>query len=294
MKRKQFLQTLITSAIGMTTLSAFRNFADALPEQEGLMPMLFVGHGSPMNGIEDTEFSRRWKKMASEIPKPAAVLVVSAHWYTKGTKITAMDFPKTIHDFGGFPEALFAVQYPAPGNPALAKEAAGLVSSAQVILDHDWGLDHGTWTVVRHMYPDANIPVLQLSIDYTKGPQYHYDLARELYALRKKGVLIMGSGNMVHNLRMVAWEKLNEQAYGYDWALQMNDTFKQLISRNDHQPLIQYQTLGKEALLAIPTPEHYLPLLYILGLQGAKDNVTFFNDKAVAGSLTMTSVKVSS
>lgn len=293
MKREQFIKSLVTGAAAMTTLSAFKNFTSGLNVQEQLMPVLFIGHGSPMNGIEDTEFSRRWTQMAKEIPTPKAVLVVSAHWFTKGTQITAMDFPKTIHDFGGFPKELFAVQYPAPGNPVLAKETVELIHSAKVELDHDWGLDHGTWTVVRHMYPDAKIPVLQLSIDYTKGPQYHYDLAKELYTLRKKGVLIIGSGNMVHNLRMVAWDKMNEPGYGYDWALQMNDRFKNLITTGDHKPLINYESLGKEALLAIPTPEHYLPLLYTLGLKGGKDTISFFNDKAVAGSLTMTSVKIS-
>jgi 4,5-DOPA dioxygenase extradiol len=292
MERKKFIKTIVTGAIGMTTLSAFRNFTSGLAEQEQLMPVLFVGHGSPMNGIEDTEFSRRWTQMAKEIPTPKAVLVISAHWFTKGTQITAMDFPKTIHDFGGFPKELFAVQYPAPGNPALAKDTVQLLHSANVELDHDWGLDHGTWTIVRYMYPDANIPVLQLSIDYTKGPQYHYDLAKELYALRKKGVLIMGSGNMVHNLRMVAWDKLNDNEYAYDWATKMNNKFKELIQHGDHNPLINYSTLGKDALLAIPTPEHYLPLMYTLGVKGIKDNVSFFNDKAVGGSLTMTSVKL--
>ncbi|MBO0935811.1 4,5-DOPA dioxygenase extradiol [Fibrella sp. HMF5335] len=276
----------------MTTLAAFKTFTDGLPVQDQLMPVLFVGHGSPMNGIEDTEFSRRWTKLAGEIPVPAAVLVVSAHWFTRGTRITAMDFPKTIHDFGGFPPALFEVQYPAPGQPALALKTTQLIHSAHVELDHDWGLDHGTWTIVRHMYPTASIPVLQLSIDYTKGPQYHYDLARELYALRKKGVLIMGSGNMVHNLWMAAWDRLNDTDYGYDWAVTINNTFKTLIESGDHKPLINYSTLGKDALLAIPTPEHYLPLMYTLGLQGPADNVSFFNDKAVAGSLTMTSVKL--
>jgi 4,5-DOPA dioxygenase extradiol len=260
--------------------------------QDYLMPVLFIGHGSPMNGIEDNEFSQRWMKMAKEIPTPAAVLVISAHWFRKGTMITAMDFPKTIHDFGGFPQALFDVQYPAPGNPALAKETASLIHSTIVELDHEWGLDHGTWAVVRRMYPEANIPVLQLSIDYTKGPQYHYDLAKELYDLRKKGVLIIGSGNMVHNLRMVAWDKMEVPGYGFDWALHMNDTFKKLITTGDHQPLINYESLGKEALLAIPTPEHYIPLLYTLGLKSETDTISFFNDKAVAGSLTMTSVKI--
>ena len=276
----------------MTTLSAFKSFTNDLKEQEQLMPVLFIGHGSPMNGIEDNEFSNRWKAMAKEIPVPAAVLVVSAHWFSNGTRITAMDFPKTIHDFGGFPQQLFDVQYKAPGNPVLAKETAGLLHSAHVELDHDWGLDHGTWTVVRHMYPEAKIPVLQLSIDYTKGPQYHYELAKEMIALRKKGVLIIGSGNMVHNLRMVAWDKMNEPGYGYDWALKMNDTFKHLISDGDIKPLLNYESMGAEAKLAIPTPEHYLPLMYTLGLKENKDTVSFFNDKAVAGSLTMTSVKI--
>lgn len=276
----------------MTNLSAFNTYTSNLQEQGYIMPVLFIGHGSPMNGIEDNEFSQRWTKMAKEIPTPAAVLVVSAHWFSKGTKVTAMEFPKTIHDFGGFPQALFDVQYNAPGDPILAKETASLIHSTAVELDHDWGLDHGTWTIVRHMYPDANIPVLQLSIDYTKGPQYHYDLAKELYELRRKGVLIVGSGNMVHNLRMVAWDRINEFGYGYDWALKTNEQFKNLITSGNHNSLINYERLGRDAMLAIPTPEHYLPLLYTLGLKGSKDEISFFNDKAVAGSLTMTSVKI--
>ena len=292
MERKQFIKTAAAGVLGMTTLSAFRQFTGNLDETGTLMPVLFIGHGSPMNGIEDNEFSRRWKQMATEIPVPRAVLVVSAHWFTRGTRITAMDFPKTIHDFGGFPPELYQVQYPAPGQPALATETAELLKSAHVELDHDWGLDHGTWTIIRHMYPKADIPVLQLSIDYTKPPQYHYDLARELYALRKKGVLIVGSGNMVHNLGMLAWEKLQAPEYGFDWALHMNQTFKDFITNGDHQPLIHYETLGREARLAIPTPEHYLPLLYTLGVKGNDDAVSFLNDKAVAGSLTMTSVKL--
>jgi 4,5-DOPA dioxygenase extradiol len=290
--RKKFMQTIITGVVGMTTLSAFNRFTSNLKEDGQLMPVLFIGHGSPMNGIEDNEFSQRWTRMAKEIPTPKAVLVVSAHWLSRGTRITAMDFPKTIHDFGGFPQELFDVQYPAPGNAALAKETVSLVQSTKIELDHDWGLDHGTWTIVRHMYPEANIPVLQLSIDYTKGPQYHYDLAKELYGLRKKGVLIIGSGNMVHNLRLVAWDKLDVSSYGYDWALTLNDKFKQLIEDGDYKPLINYESLGREARLAIPTPDHYLPLMYTLGLKGSKDTVSFFNDKAVGGSLTMTSVKL--
>jgi 4,5-DOPA dioxygenase extradiol len=292
MRGDQFIKATLKGAIGMTTLSAFKSLTGDLHEQEQVMPVLFIGHGSPMNGIEDTEFSRRWTQMAKEIQTPKAVLVVSAHWFTNGTRITAMGFPKTIHDFGGFPEELFAVQYPAPGNPALAKETAEILHSANVELDHDWGLDHGAWTIIRHMYPEANIPVLQLSIDYTKGPQYHYDLAKELHSLRKKGVLIIGSGNMVHNLRMVAWDKLDQPGYAFDWAAQMNSKFKELIQAGDHRSLINYSGLGREAMLAIPTPEHYLPLMYTLGLKTNKDNVDFFNDKAVGGSLTMTSVKL--
>jgi 4,5-DOPA dioxygenase extradiol len=275
----------------MTTLAGFRAFTDDLKEQDAVMPVLFMGHGSPMNGIEHNEFSAYWAKLAKELPIPKAILVVSAHWLTRGTKITAMDSPRTIHDFGGFPDELFAVQYPAPGNPSLAKETTEIIKSTQVELDHDWGLDHGAWTIIRHMYPDASIPVLQLSIDYTKGPQYHYELARELSALRKKGVLIMGSGNMVHNLRMVAWDKL-DSPYGFDWAVEMNEVFKNKILNGDHKPLINYEALNKGARLAIPTPDHYYPLMYTLGLQGKGEEVSIFNDKLMAGSLSMTSVRI--
>lgn len=276
----------------MNNLASFNRFTSELPEQDQLMPVLFIGHGSPMNGIENNAFSQKWKALAKEIPTPKAVLVVSAHWLSSGTRITAMPFPRTIHDFGGFPKELSEVQYPAPGLPALAMETASIVQAASLELDHDWGLDHGAWTVVRQMYPEALIPVLQLSIDYTKPAAYHYALAKELYQLRKKGVLIIGSGNMVHNLRVAAWDRLNDEQYGYDWALQMNEKFKELIGNGAHDKLIDYTALGREALLAIPTPEHYFPLLYTLGLKGSRDDVSFFNDKVVAGSLTMTSVKL--
>jgi 4,5-DOPA dioxygenase extradiol len=274
----------------MSDLTQFRRITDQFKIQDYLMPALFMGHGSPMNGIEDNQFSRKWAALAKDIPQPNAVLVISAHWFTRGTRITAMDFPQTIHDFGGFPQALFDVSYAAPGDPELALETSQLLKSTSVELDHDWGLDHGAWTVVRHMYPNADIPVLQLSIDYTKNARYHYELAKELIQLRKKGVLIMGSGNMVHNLRMISWEMIN--GGGYDWALQMNDTFKNLILNDDHQRLINYQNLGKEALLAIPTPEHYLPLIYTLGLKTLSEEVSLFNDMAIGGSLTMTSVRI--
>ena len=291
MNRSDFIKYTLTTA-GAMSLTTLNTLAESLSEQDVKMPVLFIGHGSPMNGIEDNLFSKTWVKLGTEIPKPKAVLVVSAHWLTNGTHITAMEAPKTIHDFGGFPQALFDVQYPAPGSPELALETSKLITSTSVGLDHDWGLDHGTWTVVRHMYPNADTPVLQLSIDYNKPPQYHYDLAKELASLRKKGILIIGSGNMVHNLRMVAWDKLNEPEYGFDWANEMNLLFKQKITDNDFKSLINYQSLGTAAKLAIPTPDHYYPLLYTLGLQNGKDEISFFNDKAVGGSLTMTSVKI--
>lgn len=291
MNRKNFI-TLLSGGIAMASIQPFYDWTKGLGEEEEKMPVLFIGHGSPMNAIEDNIFSKRWQQMGKEIPTPKAVVVVSAHWLTKGTMVTAMPKPKTIHDFGGFPQALFEVQYPAPGNPELATEIQKLITNPAVELDHDWGLDHGTWSVVKHMYPDADIPVLQLSIDYYKPAAYHYELAKQLLALRKKGVLIIGSGNMVHNLRMVAWNKLSEPEYGFDWALEMNDIFKNKISNGFHKELIQYEKLHKAATLAIPTPDHYYPLLYILALQTDNDKVEFFNDKAVGGSLTMTSVKI--
>lgn len=275
----------------MSGLATFKKFTDELYEQDVLMPVLFIGHGSPMNGIENNVFSLQWEKTAKELPIPKAVLVVSAHWLTNGTYITAMDQPKTIHDFGGFPKELFGVQYPAPGNSQLASEIKELITSTNVGLNHDWGLDHGAWTVVRRMYPDATIPVLQLSIDYSKPASYHYSLAKELVALRKKGVLIIGSGNMVHNLRMVAWDKLDKPGFGYDWAIEMHELFKKKIADGDHQALINYETLSKSVKLAVPTPDHYYPLMYTLGLQNKNEQPVFFNDELVAGSLNMTSVK---
>lgn len=276
----------------MITTNQFYSWGKDLNETDTLMPVLFIGHGSPMNAIEDNEFSQRWHKMGQEIPQPKAVVVISAHWLTRGTFVTAMNQPKTIHDFGGFPQALFDVQYPALGNPELATEIQKMIVNPAVELDHDWGLDHGTWSVVKHMYPNADIPVLQLSIDYHKPAQYHYDLAKQLLNLRKKGVLIIGSGNMVHNLRMVAWDKMNVDNFGYDWAIEMNNIFKNKILSKDHKALFEYEKLNSAAKLAIPTPDHYYPLIYSLALQTDNDKVEFFNDKLVAGSLTMTSVKI--
>jgi len=255
------------------------------------MPVLFIGHGSPMNAIEENEFVRGFRQVSSEIPKPNAIVCISAHWVTGGTRVTAMEIPPTIHDFGGFPEALYQVQYPAPGSPALASEMKTMISKAAVEMDLNWGLDHGAWSVIKHLYPHADVPVVELSLDYYQSPQYHYELARELKPLREKGVLIIGSGNMVHNLRMVAWNKLDE-TYGYDWALEANDKMRQFILNGDHQSLINFSKQCKEFQLAIPTPEHYLPLLYTLALKDSNENISLFNDKPVAGSLSMTSVKI--
>lgn len=273
------------------SLHSFHNWLDDLQIQDEKLPVLFIGHGSPMNAIEDNEFSRTWSKFGKEIPKPKAVLVISAHWLTNGTHVTAMEQPRTIHDFGGFPQELFNVQYPAKGSPELATATAKLITSTTIGLDHEWGLDHGTWSVVKHMYPNADIPVLQLSIDYNKPAQYHYDLAQQLKSLRNKGVLIIGSGNMVHNLRMVAWDKLQEPEYGFDWAIEMNTIFKEKIGNREVQSLIHYEKLGSAAKLAIPTPDHYYPLIYSIALQDKQDEISFFNDKLVGGSLNMTSVK---
>lgn len=256
------------------------------------MPVLFLGHGSPMNAIEENEFVQGFRDIQKEIPKPNAILCVSAHWETKGTFLTAMEKPPTIHDFGGFPKALFDVQYPAPGSPQLADDVKELVKGAEVRLTHDWGLDHGAWSVIKHLYPNADLPVIEMSLDHYKTPQWHYDLAKELMKLREKGVLIIGSGNMVHNLGRVAWDKFNVDNYAYDWALEAREKMNQFILNGDHQSLINYDKQGKAFQLSVPSPEHYMPLLYSMALKDEKDSVRLFNDKAIAGSLTMTSVKI--
>lgn len=258
------------------------------------MPVLFIGHGSPMNAIVENEFVNSWKELGKSLPRPNAILVISAHWETRGTMVTAMEKPSTIHDFGGFPKALFEVQYPAPGSPELALEVQKSVKKTLVGLDEKWGLDHGAWSVVNRLYPNADIPVIQMSLDYYQTPQYHYELAKELAFLRHKGVLIIGSGNMVHNLRMVAWDRLNDPEYGYDWALEANEQMKSFILNNDHQSMINFSTRGRAFDLAIPSPEHFIPSLYALALKEEKEKITLFNDKAIGGSLTMTSFRIES
>jgi 4,5-DOPA dioxygenase extradiol len=260
------------------------------------MPVLFAGHGSPMNAIEDNVFSRGWRDIAKTLPTPQAILCISAHWETRGTHVTGMQKPRTIHDFGGFPQALYEAQYPAAGSPALAQEAIATIQKTRVGLDQEWGLDHGAWSVLKQMYPDASIPVVQLSLDHYQPAQYHYDLAKELAPLREKGVLILGSGNLVHNLRLVSIRGYDlssfNDPFGFDWAIEANDLFKKLITENRHQELVDYHQLGRSVELAIPTPEHYLPFLYILALKQETETVSFFNDQAVGGSLTMTSLLI--
>lgn len=256
------------------------------------MPVLFLGHGSPMNAIEDNRFVATFQRLGNELPTPNAILCISAHWETKGTFVTAMENPATIHDFYGFPHQLFDVQYPAPGSPALAKQTQAMIKKTEIGLDTNWGLDHGAWSVIKHLYPKAQIPVIQMSIDYTQPAQYHYELAKEIASLRQKGVLIIGSGNMVHNLRMADYRRLSGGPYGFDWAIEANEQMKKFILNNDHSSLINFEKQGRAFQLAIPTPEHYLPLIYSLALKNDKDMVSIFNDEPVGGSLTMTSVMI--
>ncbi|CAG0992606.1 4,5-DOPA dioxygenase extradiol [Flavobacteriales bacterium] len=292
MNRKIFLKSL---AILPLTAAAMKlnelNKITAPLGNTSKMPVLFLGHGSPMNAIEENEFVIGFRNIAKGIPKPNAILCLSAHWETKGTFVTAMQNPPTIHDFGGFPKALFDVQYPALGSPDLAKETKSLITKTEIGLDDKWGLDHGAWSVIKHLYPNADIPIIQMSIDYSQSPQYHYELAQQIKSLREKGVLIIGSGNIVHNLSKVEWRRLNE-TFGYDWAIEANEKIKKFILEGNHKELINFRSQGKAFDLAIPTPEHYLPLIYSIALKDDKDEISIFNDKAVAGSLTMTSVKI--
>lgn len=256
------------------------------------MPVLFLGHGSPMNAIEENQFVQGFRKAASEIPKPNAILCISAHWFTQGTKVTAMKMPRTIHDFGGFPQALFDVQYPAPGSPELAKETADLLTPVPVEEDHSWGLDHGAWSVIKHMYPNADIPVIQMSIDYTKPAQYHFELAKKLNTLREKGILIIGSGNIVHNLRLIDWRNINTVGAGWDWAVEAREKTNNWLLDGNFSNIIQYQDQGIALQYAVPSPDHYLPLIYTLGLKDKPEELSLFNDELIGGSLSMTSVRI--
>lgn len=276
----------------MKDLKGLEKYADQLPPGEK-MPVLFIGHGSPMNAIEDNEFVQGFKQMAATLPKPVSIVCISAHWYIQGTRVTAMNAPRTIHDFYGFPPALYQQEYPAKGNPRLAEATRDLLKPVQVEADMEWGLDHGTWSVLKHLYPEADVPVIQLSIDRTREAEYHFRLAGQLQTLRNRSVLIIGSGNIVHNLGLVDWPNFNRDNHGFDWAREAHAWVNRHIRDRDFQPLLNYTEQGKAMQLAVPTPDHYLPLIYTLGLSNPEDELVLFNDKLQAGSLSMTSLKFS-
>ena len=282
MKRNEFLH-LMGGAVAAFTLNDLMAGVKQNPVGKP-MPVLFVGHGSPMNAIEDNEFSRAWKSLGKELPAPKAILCISAHWQTRGTKVTMNERPETIHDFGGFPKALFDAQYPAPGAVEMAKATIAGVPGGVIHGDLEWGLDHGTWSVLKPMFPAANIPVFQMSLDYNLNPEKHYQLASQLSFLRKKGVLIIGSGNIVHNLGLINWG-----GKAFDWAIEFDALVKNRLEKFEHKDLIHYDKLGKSAQLSIPTNEHYLPMLYIAALAGRNESFRFFNAKTEMGSISMRS-----
>ena len=295
MDRKSFLNLIALTTLANACKMKVNQFVQETEKIENTpkMPVFFFGHGSPMNAIEDNEFVKAWKNSILKVPKPKAILCVSAHWETNGTQVTAMDKPKTIHDFGGFPKELNETLYPAPGSLEIANLTKTTITNTPVFLDHSWGLDHGCWSILKQIYPLADIPVLQLSLDYNATPQQHFDIAKQLSSLRDKGILIIGSGNIVHHLGMVAWDKLYEPEYGYDWAIEANTKMKSFITNNQFSSLIDFKKQGKAFDLAIPTSEHFLPLLYSLALKNDNENIQFFNDKLIAGSLSMTSLMIS-
>ncbi|HEU4652497.1 MAG TPA: 4,5-DOPA dioxygenase extradiol [Steroidobacteraceae bacterium] len=254
------------------------------------LPVIFFGHGNPMNALADNEYTRAWRQMGEEVGKPKAILCISAHWYTQATAVTVAERPKTIHDFGGFPRVLFEMNYPAPGDAQLARDVQDLLQPLEVAADVEWGLDHGTWAVLCHVYPQADVPVVQLSIDERLPARDHYEIGRKLAPLRDRGVLIVGSGNLVHNLHAYAWGR--HVAEPYDWAVRFESQAKEWMARGDHEPLINYESLGKDAALSAPTPEHYLPLLYVLGAQQPGDSVSFPVAGIDGGSVSMLSVRM--
>ena len=256
-------------------------------DSEVKMPVLFVGHGSPTYAIDDNEFSRAWTDAVKAIPRPKAIICVSAHWETDGTRVTAMERPKTIHDFFGFPQELYKMHYPAPGSPSLALLTTQIAHGFDIREDSNWGLDHGTWSVLSHMFPEAEIPVIQLSLDRTKDPEFHYALGGELKALRNRGILIVGSGNIVHNLGEVVWKDT-----AYDWAIEFDEIIKRLVLSGDHNSIINYPDLGNSAQLSVPTNEHFLPLLYILAMQDKKEVIHFFAETVTLGSISMRSLRI--
>ncbi len=253
------------------------------------MPAVFIGHGNPMNALEQNRYSEAWRRLGESVPRPKAILAISAHWYTRGTAVTAMDRPRTIHDFGGFPKELYAVRYPAPGDPALAAHVRDLLAPVEVRLDDAWGIDHGTWSVLAHVFPKADVPVVQLSIDATQSAPFHYALATRLAPLRDEGVLIVGSGNVVHNLGRIQW---SDDAPPYDWAVRFNDKVRGLLAARNHESLIDFESHGADAHLSVPTPDHYLPLLYIVAQQHRDEDVSFPVGGIEYGSVGMLTVAV--
>jgi 4,5-DOPA dioxygenase extradiol len=260
-----------------------------MPETRTRLPALFLGHGSPMNALQNNAWTRGWAALGAALPRPRAVLAISAHWYIEGTAVTAMDSPRTIHDFGGFPRELFAVRYPARGDAALAARVQRLLAPLPVSADHGWGLDHGTWSVLRHVFPRAEVPVVQLSIDETQPPVFHYELGTRLRPLRDEGILLLGSGDVVHNLQAYAWDQPAQEPY--DWALRFDARVRQALESGNHAALIDYPELGSDALLAVPTPEHYLPLLYVLGASVPGEPISFPVEGMHGGSVSMLAVQ---
>lgn len=254
------------------------------------MPAIFFGHGNPMNALHQNAYSQAWAAIGASVPRPQGVLCISAHWYLPKTAVTAMEQPRTLHDFGGFPRELHEVQYPAPGSPELAARVADLLRPIPVEMDQNWGLDHGTWSVLVHTFPDANIPVVQLSIDETKGAGWHYEIARQLAPLRDEGVLIIGSGNLVHNLHTYSWG--NPDVKAYDWAVRFETMARSALSAGDFEPLVAYEALGRDAMLSAPTPDHYLPLLYVLAQRRNDEPVTFPVEGFDGGSISMLAVRL--
>lgn len=272
-------------------INHLQNISDTFSRTEK-MPILFLGHGSPMNAIEENQFVLGFREVSKKIPMPNAILCISAHWFTKGTYVTSGETQKTIHDFYGFPPELFAVEYPAKGNPELAKETTQLLAPNLVIETDSWGLDHGAWSVIKHLYPNANIPIIQMSIDYTQSAQYHFDLAKKLQKLREKGILIIGSGNVIHNLRLIDWKNINTVGAGWDWAIEARAKTNEWILDGNYKNLINFEKQGTALQNAIPTPDHFLPLIYTLGLKEKTEEISLFNDELIGGSLSMTSVYI--
>ena len=254
------------------------------------MPAIFFGHGNPMNALLRNEWTEGWAAIGKDIDRPRAVLCVSAHWYLPATLVSAMPAPRTIHDFGGFPRELYQVQYPAPGDPELARRVKEMLAPLPVELENSWGLDHGTWSVLMHAFPEADVPIVQLSIDETQPAAFHFELGKRLAPLRDEGILIAGSGNLVHNLHTYAWGKHTPEPY--DWAVRFETTAKELMVKGDFDPLVNYDSLERDALLAIPTPDHYLPLLYVLGSRKTDDEITFPVQGVDGGSISMLTVRL--